>query len=91
MAWQRTALGVGAVAALLLHHTGGRSLAVVAGALGVLVALGLLLAAERRYARMVHRVEVGRPVTSRMLVRAVAAVTVLMAVAALLAVVLGVG
>ena len=91
MAWQRTALGAGAVAALLLHHTGGRTLAAVPGALGLLVALGLLLATDQRYVRTVHRVLSGRPATSRLQVRLVAAITVLMSAAALVVVVLDVG
>lgn len=91
MAWQRTALGVGAVAALLLHHTGGRSLAAVPGALGLVVALWLLVASEQRYTRTLRRVQSGRPATSRGLVRLIAAITVLMSAAALVVVVLDVG
>ncbi len=88
MAWQRTALGVGAVGALLLHHTGGRTLAAIPGGLGLVVALILLLATEQRYVRTLRHVESGRPATSRLLVRLVSGVTVVMSVSALAIVVL---
>jgi uncharacterized membrane protein YidH (DUF202 family) len=89
MAWQRTALGVGAVGALLLHHAGPRVWAATPGILGMLVALGLIVASERRYDRMVHRVRSGRPATSRMQVRVLAGITLLLSMAALVLVVLG--
>jgi len=44
MAWQRTALGVGAVGALLVHQAGGLSLETVPGLLALAAALALLLA-----------------------------------------------
>lgn len=89
MAWQRTALGVAGVSALLLHHTGGRTVAAAPPVLGLLTALALLLATERRYVRTVRRIESGEPATSRTLVRLVSAVAVLMAVSAVAIVVLG--
>lgn len=81
MAWQRTALGVGAVGALLVHHAGGLSLETVPGLLALAAALALLLAAERRYVTAVRRVREGLPTTSPALVRSVTATVVLLAVA----------
>jgi putative membrane protein len=89
MAWQRTALGVGAVSALLVHHAGVRTWAAAPGVVGLLVALFLLLESEHRYERMVRRVESGLPATSRLLVRLLSGITVFLAVAALAVVVLG--
>jgi uncharacterized membrane protein YidH (DUF202 family) len=89
MAWQRTALGVGAIGALLLHHAGGLSWGAVPGALGLLAALALIVASEHRYERTVGHVRSGRAATSRGLVRTLAAVTILLAVAALALVVFG--
>ncbi len=90
MAWQRTALGVGAVGALLLHHAGGVNVRAVPGVFGLVAALVLLLTAETRYVRTVHSVRGGHPTSSPALVRAVAAVVVLLGVAALALVLVGV-
>ena len=46
MAWQRTALGLGGVSALLLHHAGGELGPSVPGAAGMLAALVVLLMVE---------------------------------------------
>ncbi len=89
MAWQRTALGVGAVGALLVHYTGGLSVKAVPGLLGLAAALVMLLAAEHRYVVTVRRVRAGHPTTSPALVRAVTVTVLLLAAAALLLVVLG--
>ncbi len=51
MAWQRTALGVGGVSALLLHRTGGRLLDALPGLAGLALATTLLLLSEWRYER----------------------------------------
>ncbi|GAA2142577.1 hypothetical protein GCM10009844_13890 [Nocardioides koreensis] len=59
MAWQRTALGVGGVSALLLHQTGGRLLGALPGLLGLLVALVLLVLTELRYEQTLRRVDAG--------------------------------
>ncbi len=91
MAWQRTALGVGAIGALLLHHTGGRTWGAVPGVLGLLVALWLIAASEHRYVRTIRKVEAGRPAQSTTMVRLLAGITLLLAVSALLIVVLDVG
>ena len=57
MAWQRTALGVGGVSALLLHQTGGRLFAALPGLTGLGLATALLVLSEWRYERTVSRVE----------------------------------
>ena len=88
MAWQRTALGVGAVSALLLHHAGADAVAAVPGALGLLVALALLVVAERRYERTVRRVGAGEAPAGRAMIRTVAATATALAVAALVLVLL---
>ncbi len=91
MAWQRTSLGVGAIGALLLHHTGGRTLLAIPGAAGLLAALVLLVATEHRYVRTVRRVTAGEPASSQTLIRVVSGITVLLALAALVIVVPGSG
>ncbi len=81
MAWQRTALGLGGVSALLLHHADGDPVASIPGVAGLLAALGVLLLVEARYLRRDH----GELETSPMgvgHVRAVAALTVLLSLAA---------
>jgi putative membrane protein len=81
MAWQRTALGLGGVSALLLHHAGGKVTASIPGVAGLLAALGMLLLVEARYLRR----DRGALETSPMgigAVRAVATVTVLIALSA---------
>lgn len=55
MAWQRTALGVGGVSALLLHQAGGRLSAAWPGLVGLAMATALLALSERRYERSVTR------------------------------------
>ncbi|GAA1151106.1 DUF202 domain-containing protein [Nocardioides aquiterrae] len=52
MAWQRTALGIGGVSALLLHHADGQIGGSLAGGAGLLVALGMLVAVELRHGRL---------------------------------------
>ncbi len=56
MAWQRTALGLGGVSALLLHQTGGRLLPALPGLLGLAMATALLVLGERRYERTVAQI-----------------------------------
>lgn len=89
MAWQRTALGVGAVGALLVHYSGGISAKAVPGLLGLAAALVLLLAAERRYVTTVRRVRAGHATSSPALVRGVTTTVLLLAVSALVLVALG--
>lgn len=90
MAWQRTALGVGGIGALLVHYAGGLGVRAIPGIFGLAVALALVLASERRYERTVRRVRAGAPPLSRMLVRTLAASTVLLSVSALVLVLTGV-
>lgn len=89
MAWQRTALGVGAVGALLVHHAGGISAKAVPGLLGLAVALVLLLTTEHRYVTTVRRVRAGHPTASPTLVRAVTATALMLAVSSLVLVTIG--
>lgn len=89
MAWQRTALGVGAVGALLVHHAGGVNAKAVPGLLGLAAALALLLVVEHRYVVTVRRVRAGHPTSSPALVRGVAATVLLLAVASVVLVALG--
>lgn len=86
MAWQRTALGVGGVGALLLHS--GVPLAAVLGAGGLLAAVTLLFVAERRYERTVARVERGEPPSSPALMRAMTVTVMLLSVGAIVLVIL---
>jgi putative membrane protein len=51
MAWQRTALGLGGVSALLLHHADGRLGGSLAGAAGLLATLVMLILVELRQER----------------------------------------
>lgn len=88
MAWQRTALGVGGLSALLMHLAGDRVLFLLPGAAGLVAALALLVGAERRYIATIRRVERRDSPAAPLMLRVVAAVSVLLCVAAL--VVLGV-
>ncbi|ABH00878.1 conserved hypothetical protein (plasmid) [Rhodococcus jostii RHA1] len=83
MAWQRTALGVGGVSALLLHLAAGRFPAAVAGLAGLSASLLLLLLSEQRYVRLVKKVAAGEPPPAPGLVRLLAAGVVILAVSAL--------
>ncbi len=51
MAWQRTALGVAGISALLLHQTGGRIMPALPGLFGLAMATTLLVLSELRYER----------------------------------------
>lgn len=85
MAWQRTALGLAGVSALLLHHAGGKVAASVPGAAGLLAALAVLLLVEARYLRK-DREELEASPMGVGPVRAVAAATVLLAVSSVVVV-----
>ena len=76
MAWQRTALGLGGVSALLLHDTGGRLLTTLPGLLGLAVATLLLVLTEVRYEQTVRRVASGRHTAAAGQVLTLAATTV---------------
>lgn len=91
MAWQRTALGLGGMSALLLHQAHGSRLAAVPGVAGMLVALGFLVVAERRYEHTVRRVSAGDAPAGPVLVRMVAVATVALALSALGLIALGPG
>ena len=83
MAWQRTALGVGAVSALLLHETGGRPLEALPGLIGLGVAAILLVLTEVRYEAAVHQVGAGRDLAAPRLVALLAATVSMLAVLAI--------
>ncbi len=59
IAWQRTALTLTAFSALMLHAANSQRLGQIPGAIGIAVALWLLLATERRYSASVRRVREG--------------------------------
>ena len=86
MAWQRTALGIGGVSALLLHHAGGAILPSLPGVAGLLGALGLILVAEAKFVRNSRHGEAGNSPMGPAMVRTVAFGTALLAVATLLVV-----
>lgn len=85
MAWQRTALGIGGVSALLLHHADGAILPSLPGLAGLLGALGLLVVVEARYLHSTRHGEAGNSPMGPAMVRAVAGGAVLLAVGTLLA------
>jgi uncharacterized membrane protein YidH (DUF202 family) len=85
MAWQRTALGLGGVSALLLHHAGGKLVASVPGAAGLLAAFVVLLLVEARDLRKDLEQLDASPMGVGP-VRGVAAVTVLLALSAVVVV-----
>jgi hypothetical protein len=84
MAWQRTALGIGGVSALLLHHADGAILPSLPGAAGLLGALVLLVVVEARYVHNSRHGEAGNSPMGPAMVRGAAGGTVLLAVATLL-------
>jgi len=80
IAWQRTALTLTAFSALVLHAANSERLGQAPGALGIAVALWMLLAAERRYSASVRRVGDGlSPVAPRMILAVTVAVVTLAA------------
>ena len=83
MAWQRTALGLGAVSALLVRQAGGDPLAAAPGAVGLLAAVALLVVVETRYLRTHRHVAEGTEAMGPRLVRALGWGTALLAVGAL--------
>ncbi len=87
MAWQRTALGIGGVSALLLHHADGAILPSLPGIAGLLWALGLILVVEARYVRNSRHGKAGNSPMGRVMVRTVAGGTVLLALATMLSIV----
>lgn len=87
MAWQRTALGIGGVSALLLHHGSGALLSSLPGLVGLLGAVALIVAVETRYVRNSHHGEAGDAPMGPVMVRAVSSAAVLLAMATLLVIV----
>lgn len=80
IAWQRTALALTAFSALVLHAANKQRLGQAPGALGIAVALWMLLAADRRYAASVRSVGDGlSPVAPRMILAVTVAVVTLAA------------
>ena len=82
MAWQRTALGIGGVAALLVHHGAGRVALMVPAAGALAGALALLVVVEARYERMAREVAAGDSPMGPRLVRLTALGVVLLALVA---------
>ena len=83
MAWQRTALGVAGISALLLHQTGGRLVPALPGLFGLTVAMVLLVLSELRYERTASRIEAGRDPGSARLLLLLAVTVSLLAVLAI--------
>ena len=82
IAWQRTALTLTAFSVLMLHAANSQRLGQVPGALGVGVALWLLLSTEHRYSSSLRQVRDGRsPVAPRMILALAIAVVGLAAAA----------
>ena len=63
MAWQRTALGIGGVSALLLHQAGGSLPRSAPGIFGLVMATVLLVLSELRYGRRASELAAGSDVT----------------------------
>lgn len=78
MAWQRTALGLGGVSALLLHHANGRLIGSLAGGAGLLAALTMLILVEVRHERRAGDENSPMGATA---IRSLTGVTVLLSVA----------
>lgn len=91
MAWQRTALSLAGVSALVVHLANRDLLAAVPGVLGLLAALGLLVVTERRYTWAVRRVEAGEsPLDHRLNLVITVSVAALSVVALVLVITLGI-
>lgn len=86
MAWQRTALGIGGVSALLLHQAGGGIVRALPGVAGLLGALVLIAWVETRYVRNSRHGEAGDAPMGPRMVRAVSSGSVVLAVATLVAI-----
>ena len=82
IAWQRPALTLTAFSVLMLHAANSQRLGQVPGALGVGVALWLLLATERRYALSVRQVRDGHSLVAPGMILALALAVVGLAAAA---------
>ena len=76
MAWQRTALGVGGLSALLVHVADRDLAAAVPGLVGLLGAVALLLVGEQRYAWTLAHLETDRSPLDDVLVKVTATAAV---------------
>lgn len=85
MAWQRTALGLGAVSALLVRHAGADLGAVAPGVAGLVIALVMLIGVEARHRRRRAAPPEAAPMGAAA-VRSITWVTVLLALASALVV-----
>jgi putative membrane protein len=90
MAWQRTALGLVGVSALLLHLAGGALGLSLVGAVGMLAALFVLLQVEARFLHG-HRNDVAESPMGVWAVRGITAATVLLSLGAVVVVLSGGG
>jgi uncharacterized membrane protein YidH (DUF202 family) len=88
LAWQRTGLGLAAIGALLLHSAidGGQPLA-IPGALTLVVAAVLTARAQRRYRSTVSYIRLGRSPVDYRVVATTAALTVVLGIVGLGAIV----
>ena len=82
IAWQRTALTLTAFSVLMRHAANSQRLGQVPGAIGVAVALWLLLVTERRYSTSIRRVRDGRSPVAPGMILALTLAVVGLAVAA---------
>lgn len=90
MAWQRTALGVAGVSALLLHDTGGRVVPALPGLFGLTMAVVLLVLSELRYEHTVSQPGAGTgPAQTHLLLLLAGTVALLAAMAIWLSLVQG--
>ena len=86
LAWQRTALGLAGVSALLVHDARGDLVASAPGVAGLVVAIALLVYADTHHRR--HDAEAPEHATMGIAaVRLMASLTVLLALAAVLVVI----
>ena len=67
MAWQRTGIALAGFSALVVHQADRNILAAAPGVVGLLVALWVIVLAERRYTWTVRRVEAGESLLDRRL------------------------
>ena len=90
MAWQRTALGLGGVSALLIHDAQGDLLASVTGSAGLVAALAVLVVADAHHRRH-HDADPEHTPTRIAMVRVMTGLTVLLSLTAALALLFSAG
>lgn len=86
ISWQRTALELGAIGALMLHSAAKHPANWYLGGLGLAVSLGLLVISERRHVTTVRRIAAGHTPAAPRMIRLLAAAAIGLMVAALLSV-----